>query len=210
MDDHELARWFDENKTLLETAYTAAEQPWQQSGVGLHTPRTAADWATLRRPIADSMTHGGTWLDIGCANGYLIECVMQWTAKRGIVLTPYGLDISEKLVDLARQRLPQYADHLFVGNAWDWSPPRRFDHVRTELEYVPEHLRQRYVARLLAEFIVPRGILLVAEYGSSRDPRDHLTIDQDLQKMGFAVAGYRSGILNGKEMTRVALIEQET
>ncbi len=209
MDDLALAHWFADNKTLLETAYLDGEQPWQQSGVGLHTPRTAADWAALRRPIADGITHDGTWLDIGCANGYLIECMVRWTAEHGIALAPYGLDISAKLIDLARQRLPQYADQLFVGNAWDWSPPRRFDYVSTLPELVPEHLRQPFIARLLAEFLALGGTLLVAEYASSRDPRAHLTIDQDLQEMGFAVTGCHSGYLNGKEMTRVALIEQQ-
>jgi hypothetical protein len=34
MDEQELAAWFAANQTLLETAYLAGEQPWQQSGFG--------------------------------------------------------------------------------------------------------------------------------------------------------------------------------
>lgn len=55
---------------------------------------------------------------------------------------------------------------------------------------------------------VPGGTLLVAEYDSSGDLHA-LTSDTVLQQMGFAVAGYRSGFLNGQEMTRVAMVVRE-
>jgi hypothetical protein len=76
MEDQALSRWFEERKTLLETAYLTGTQPWQQSGVGLHTPHNAYDWEVLRRPIADCLATSGTFLDIGCANGYLLECLL--------------------------------------------------------------------------------------------------------------------------------------
>ena len=50
---------------------------------------------------------------------------------------PYGLEISPELAELARRRLPQWADRIWVGNAPTWTPPRRFDVVRTGLDYVP-------------------------------------------------------------------------
>lgn len=86
MDNTALNQWFLAQQMLMEDAYTAADQPWQQSGFGLHTARTAANWAQLRRPIAESIPQSGAWLDIGCANGYLIECVLQWVAERGLTL----------------------------------------------------------------------------------------------------------------------------
>ena len=138
MNDEELDRWFEANKNTLEIAYLAGTHPWQQSGVGLRTPRSAQDWEVLRRPIAECLTSSGTFLDIGCANGYLLECILNWTRESGLRITPYGLDISEKLVALARQRLPQHAEHIFVGNAWGWSPPQTFDYVNTTLYYVPD------------------------------------------------------------------------
>ena len=33
MNQEELAQWFDANKTLLETAYLAGQQPWQQKRI---------------------------------------------------------------------------------------------------------------------------------------------------------------------------------
>jgi hypothetical protein len=49
-----------------------------------------------------------------------------------------------------------------------WEPPRRFDFVRTELVYVPESLQRDLLARLLGEFVVPAGRLIVCGYGSPR------------------------------------------
>ena len=154
----------------------------------------------------DSIPHSGTWLDIGCANGYLIECTLRWTAARGLAITPYGLDFSAALLALAQARLPTYADHFFLGNAWDWSPPHRFDCVSTNLEYVPDVLKIAYVQRLLRDCIVPRGTLLIGEYTNERDPRSTLAIDTEVVAMGFPVATSRSGYLHGKELARVATV----
>ena len=120
--------------------------------------------------------------------------------------TPYGLDFSEALLALAQARLPLYADHFFLGNAWDWLPPQRFDCVSTNLEYVPAALQVAYVQRLLRDFMVPRGTLLIGEYTSERDPLPTRTIDAKMVAMGFPVTTTRSGYLNGKELARVVTI----
>lgn len=209
MNPDELEKWFEGNKTLLETAYLTGQQPWQQSGFGLHTPRTYADWEALRKPVAGAMDKSGTFLDIGCANGYLLECVLRWTGERGLTITPYGLDLSEKMVELARQRLPQYANHFFTGNVWDWQPPQTFDYVRTELVYLPAELRSQFVIRLLTRFLNPGGKLLLAEYRSRRDPPPNQSIDHYLTQLGFEVVETKSGFLQGQELTRIAILDDK-
>ena len=110
----------------------------------------------------------GSFLDIGCANGLLMESVVQWAGKDGHCLEPYGLDISEKLAELARQRLPRWRDRILVGNALLWEPPKCFDFVRTEMVYVPNARRREYMERLLTRVVAPGGRLIVCSYGSSR------------------------------------------
>jgi hypothetical protein len=83
-------------------------------------------------------------------------------------IEPFGLEISERLAALARGRLPEWQDRIFVGNALYWEPPHRFDYVRTELVYVPAHRRRQFVERLLAEVVAPGGVLILCSYGSSR------------------------------------------
>ena len=195
-----LEEWFEQNRQTLESAYLAAEEPWRQSGFSGPEDR----WNRLRKPIAECVDRAGTFLDIGCANGYLLECVVRWCAERGVEVVPYGLDLSRKLVDLAALRLPQFASHLFVGNAWTWVPPRQFDFVRTELVYVPEALRREYVDRLLRLFVKPGGKLLVAEYRSRSEAGAQPWLTDELGRWGVDVERARSGYdAEGRELTRV-------
>jgi len=212
MNNEELRRWFEANKNILETAYLAGTHPWQQSGVGLRTPRSAQDWEVLRRPIADCLTSSGIFLDVGCANGYLLECILRWTQERSLLLIPHGLDFSEKLVALARQRLPQYADHIFVGNAWDWLPPRTFDYVNTTLDYVPDELREAFVHRLLDHYVQPGGRLLIAEYLGRNTGVPEIRIDEKLRRWRFSIEMVKSSHLEQDVLgqTRVAVIKNTT
>jgi hypothetical protein len=38
----------------------------------------------------------------GCANGYLMESLERWGRRRGMAISVFGLDISPRLVALAR------------------------------------------------------------------------------------------------------------
>jgi len=198
MNRDELKGWFEQVHAILETAYLSHEEPWRQSGMSGPEDR----WITLRKPVADCIDRSGTFLDIGCANGYLLECCIKWTTERGIHITPYGLDVSAKLLELAKKRLPQFADHFFVGNAFEWIPPQRFDFVRTELVYVPGEYEKEYVEFLLKNHLKPGGRLLVANYGEGREdpvrasmPGEKPTtmILERLAELGFETAGYRDG-----------------
>ena len=127
------ADWYTGIAAEITPAYLSSDNPRSQSGfIG-----DEAHWIQARGLIADAIDRAGTFLDIGCANGYLMESLAQWSPAKGYRLEMYGLDISPELIAAARQRLPQWADRLFVGNAIDWEPPSRFDFVRTSFEYVP-------------------------------------------------------------------------
>ena len=187
----------------LEKDYLSSDEPWKQSGFS--GPK--ARWAACRRPIADFVTKSGTFLDIGCANGYLLECLVKWKQADGIALTPYGLDIGSDLIRLAKERLKPNTENLFIGDAWDWSPPVRFDFVRTELVYVPDNLRKRYIERLLDDILSANGSLLVCEYRSSNSDPGVPWIDDELREYGFAVLDMKSAVYDSKELTRVVLLK---
>jgi SAM-dependent methyltransferase len=169
-------RFFVEALELHEPKYLAGANPRQQSGFG----RDERDWERFRRPIVAPIGTDGSFLDIGCANGLLMESVVTWAREDGHVIEPYGLDISERLAELARQRLPHWRERIFVGNALIWEPPVRFDFVRTELVYVPGTLRRQYTERLLERYVAPGGQLIVCSYGSSRPEgaRAELLVDE--------------------------------
>jgi SAM-dependent methyltransferase len=201
---NDLRDWFDEIRLLLEQGYLAAETSWEQSGKS----GSFEEWTRLRIPVSECIDASGTFLDIGCANGFLLECLLNWTRRKGIRIEPYGLDYSEKLAALARQRLKSFSKNIFVGNAWSWEPPMRFDYVRTEICYVPMNLAGAFVSRLLSRFLTENGKLLVAQYRSRRENLAGNWIDDHLRALGFSVTESRSGFSgDGLELTRVAILQ---
>jgi SAM-dependent methyltransferase len=153
--------WFAGMAEIFETAYLEGDNPRAQSGFGGDADR----WEVARRPIADVIDRDGSFLDVGCASGHLLESVVRWSEHH---VEPYGLELAPGLAELGRRRLPQWADRIFVGNALTWEPPQRFDFVRTELVYVPEARRQELVERLLGRVVAPGGRLILCGYGSPR------------------------------------------
>jgi SAM-dependent methyltransferase len=196
----------DPQQAALSAAYLASDDRLRQSGFS----GGAARWERLRRPVADAIDRSGSLLDVGCANGALLEDVVAWCARRGVVVDPWGLDVSPGLVALARRRCPQWADRFVVADVSDWVPPRRWDVVRTELVYVPAEARPALVRRLLADAVTPGGSLLVCRYTGRRDPavpRVDDVLGVELRGWGVEPARVLTGIDDdGAVRTAVAVI----
>ncbi len=167
------AGWHAANAGLIVPAYLAAETPEGGSG----SSRDAAGWERARSLVADATEVGQSFLDIGCANGHLMESMARWAG-----VEPYGLDISPELAELARRRLPHWADRIWVGNALDWTPPRRFDVVRTAIDYVPVPRRQELVEHVLSY----AGRLVIGVFNEERELR---TQEELVTGWGFEIAG---------------------
>lgn len=171
---------------LLEESYLAAETVYGGSGFG----GDAAHWRMARGPIADSIHKSGTFLDIGCANGLLMESVVSWAAEKDHQIEPYGMDISAPLANVARQRLPQWADRIFVGNVLNWEPPHPFDFVSIDIGYVVEERRRELVEKLLADFVKLEGRLIITSYGLTKFPaKESWSVGEHLRSLGFVVGG---------------------
>lgn len=139
---------------------------------------SAEDWEYSRGIVAELIERDRAlrFLDVGCANGLLMESVARWCPN----VEPYGLDISPELAARARERLPHWADRIFVGNALGWRAPHRFDVVRTGLEYVPQPRRRELVAHLLAM----GDLLIVGKYNEECEDR---AIERDLRSWGLEI-----------------------
>ena len=158
--------WHQAVADLLRPSYLAAETPWEQSGKS----GSIQDWEVARSHITDAIDRDGTFLDVGCANEYLMECIPGWTK---LAVEPYGLDIVPEFVELARSRLPLLADRIWVGNALTWEPSTRFTYIRTGLEYVPQR-RQRQMAERLLGFCDRLIVGVFGEHESERTTEDRL------------------------------------
>lgn len=86
--------WYARQRSVLEHAYLASDDPHEQSGFAGDPAR----WRRARRPIVEAIHRDVSLLDVGCANGLLMESLAEWAAEEGWRIEPYGLDISEALV----------------------------------------------------------------------------------------------------------------
>ncbi len=183
--------FYADNRRTLETAYLRGTTPQQGSGFG----GGELDWQQARRHITEGIAGDGTFLDVGCANGLLMESVAAWCAERGLAVEPHGVDISPALAELARRRLPQWADRIWVGNAVDWRPPagQRFDYVHILLDSVPRAHRADLIRHHLAHIVRPgTGRLLVSDYAADL-AAGQPSAAETIRSLGFRCAGQTSG-----------------
>jgi 2-polyprenyl-3-methyl-5-hydroxy-6-metoxy-1,4-benzoquinol methylase len=179
------ADYYADNVRLLEPAYLRGTTPQAGSGFGGNAER----WRARREMILDGVHRDGTFLDVGCANGLLMESVREWAAERGLAVEPYGVDIAPRLVELAHRRLPHWAARIEVGNAIDYQPAhgRRFTFVHVLLDAVPRQRRTDLIRHALGRLVEPGGRLLASHYQS--DGGTDLTAAEHLRELGFEVAG---------------------
>ena len=150
--------WHEAMASLVKPAYLAAENPYAQAGHG----GDAESWEASRGFIAEAIHRSGTFLDVGCASGILMESVHRWGASKNLDIKPYGLDIVPEFVELARRRLPHWADRIYLGNIRMWQPAGgRFDFVLIRPEYAPAGRRADMVGHVINRVLKPGGRLLV-------------------------------------------------
>jgi hypothetical protein len=106
-----------------------------------------------------------------------MESVAQWSP---FAIEPHGIDFAPGLVELARSRLPVWADRIWVADARSWTAPFTFDfvHARLELDAIDEVLR------------LGRRVIFSSD-GSFRradSPKAEPVADR-LRERGLAVAG---------------------
>ena len=89
--------FFSSELALHEAKYLAGTNPRQQSGFG----RDERDWRRFREPVVAPIDRSGSFLDIGCANGLLMESVVACAREKGHAVEPCGLDISGRLASAA-------------------------------------------------------------------------------------------------------------
>lgn len=155
--------YYEATLRLLEESYVAADERGDAAAGSGSTGGLTA-WEAKRRVIATAFDRDGTWLDVGCANGLLMQTLTAWTAAAGVSVEPYGLELSERIADRARLRYPKWSDRIWTGNVMTWQPLNRFDYVTVLPEHVPSERFAGMLSRILEIFLTPRGKLVVNCY----------------------------------------------
>ena len=178
--------WHARVLDIIEPAYLAAETPQGQSGSQWRRRRVGARPPAAPRRGARRQRRARRRLRQRAADGVAGGVGRRGRARsssRTASRSPPGWPTWRA------PRLPHWADRIWTGNAMTWVPPRRFDVVRTGLDYVPPRRRAEFVARLLDEVVSPGGRLVVGVFNEEKD-RD--TVADTLRSWGHAVAGATS------------------
>jgi SAM-dependent methyltransferase len=126
-------------------------------------------------------------LDVGCGNGVMFEMIRE----RGLDLDYLGIDVTEKLLQVARQLFPADAQRFRRMSLYDLKSFRRkFDAVvcRHVLEHLPDYvpavqyLYARATKKLILVFFLPPRPLASSHKRDERFERDFYTHTYDLGK----------------------------
>lgn len=201
MTDRRPDREFRAEAAALEAAYLRGADEIERSGYG----GGAARWEAERRPLTDAVERDGSFLDVGCANGFLAACVGTWVAERGVSLVPFGVDLGSQLIAEARLLLPAHAANFVAADAWSWVPEGQFTYVYSLIDLSPEDLVPTWIERL-ASWLEPGGRLIVGSYGSKSRSIQPLDVAAVLRRLGREPVGESAG--GSGPITRFAWTER--
>jgi len=177
-------RDFIDEMRALEPAYLQHSDAINRSGFGGGPER----WEAERRPLIGAIDRSGTFLDVGCANGWLASCVRGWCSGAGFEIEPFGADIGPELAAEAREILSA----AWVADAWSWEPPRRFTFVYSIIDLAPADLVGDWLTRL-ASWVELGGRLIVGSYGSVSRRIAPTDVASAIDEVGLSVVGEASG-----------------
>lgn len=178
--------WYEINKVYFTKLYLAQDNPRAQSGHG----GDEYHYAFSHLPIIEAIYKNGTFLDVGCANGHLMESVHKWASAIGFDLQVFGVDISEGLIELAKNRLPQWHERFFIGNSFFWKPEQKFDYIHVGgLGQVPEDDERMFFEHLMKNYVVDGGRIILGPYWHINEDSQYSGIKKLLDS-GISPNGY--------------------
>jgi SAM-dependent methyltransferase len=177
-------QWFENHMQFTNRHYLAADNPRAQSG---HSGGEGA-YRFTRGMILEAIDRSGRFLDVGCANGYLLEKLQLWLEGSEVRVDFFGLEISPEMRDLAIKRNPRWRDRIFLGNALNWVPKTGFDMVcAAELSYVPLQREKELFVNLYERCLLPGGRLIL---GPATERGNVWDIEKKTRSWGYKISGY--------------------
>ena len=133
-------------------------------------------WKQVRQFIVRGIHKDGTFLDVGCANGFLMQCLLHWSSYH---LIPYGVDNREEVIEKAKLLLPEYADHFqcidgdHLEKLGEVSMPLQYDFVYRNYwkRDVDTAEKVHSIVTKLWEHVSSDGRLILGVYWGSNHPK---------------------------------------
>jgi SAM-dependent methyltransferase len=150
-------------------------------------------WCNSRRFVAEVFDRGGTILDVGCGNGFLLRCLQEWS---GHPLVPYGVDVSESFIREAQILFPGEPEHFLTFNALGLPPGNSFPTLPPRFDYLYWGVwdcwtfRRREEMDLLTSIeamVQSDGKLILGFY--HQDRRESFAVIGNLEQLGLSFSG---------------------
>ncbi len=173
----EVKEYSPEFKQLLENDHDASLLR------GSHVDTSFEQWENGRKFITEAISKDGSILDYGCANGFLLRSLQEWSDH---TLEPYGVDTDQQAIDAARDLFHGKQNHFAAldkpEEAKDF--PKEFDYIYWNVwdNYHFDGTNQSKLFDQLKSKISPEGKLILGFYQSTVENQTKLG---ELEKLGL-------------------------
>lgn len=150
------------------------------------------EWERERRFLAATINRDGSILDIGCANGFFLRSMQEWSGRK---LDPYGVDWDARSVETARRLFPWESSHFAslsmqeLETRTDVGLPAQFDFVYWNVwdNFPLDEPKGAEALRVAWDAVAPGGRLILGLYDA--DKEKNLRAAEALRSRGYQVDG---------------------
>jgi SAM-dependent methyltransferase len=151
-----------------------------------------SNWMQRRDFIAKAINKDGTILDVGCANGFLIRCLQEWSNHK---LVPYGIDTDKELIEQAKRLFPENKDNFAKISIEDISKidrfglPKKFDIIYWNVwdNWDFNNANELNSVKELSKHVKTGGRLIMGFY--NKEKSNNLNRVKKLRSVGFKIDG---------------------
>lgn len=174
--------------------------------------QTFDNWVAQRYFITKAIHKSGTILDIGCANGFLLRCLKEWSSYK---LEPYGIDSDSSLIKQAKEIFHLQSTNFIVKDISEFKGdglPTQYDFVYWNVwDDIEFNQKQIKVLNLLFLLVAQEGRLILGFYDIYNKKRRKMKILKQiifLEDKGFMFSTILENDTPGSEGELIAWIDK--
>ncbi len=164
-------------------------------------------WTKIRSFISKSINKGGKFLDIGCANGFLLRCLQEWCDYK---IEPYGIDKSRDSIKQAKELFPLQRKNFIVKDLFKLPKsgleevsrlglPTKYDFIYWNVWDTIKFVNQKEVdaVKKMLEAVSANGRLVFGFYNNdNKQNMEDMKKIKKLEEKGFNFSGVLDNGLN--------------
>lgn len=153
------------------------------------------EWEQARGLYLKLIEKPGKILDLGCANGFLLDFIIK---SKKFNLIPFGVDLNEDLIKIAKELFPKYSANFVTQDINDFKSEEKFDYI---LAYFPFFKKKDFLKRLYS-MLKNGGRIIIALYDEKANEFD--IFEENIKETGFLP----SGVIEEKNLTKLIWIDK--